>query len=215
MKRLTESKKLRIERIVNARVKLLQEDQKLNEFDWGALGSGLASLAANTNPIGMMYNSGKDLYQGVKNVADGQSVWDAAGDFANSTLDRTQQQLDVAGMIPAFGIVPDAINVATSGVRGGVADYMGDKKGAQDHYGNMGLSALAAIPGAGLAAGAGKIGKNTYKAGKAVKYGGKGTKQVYKSQKNTAPSTTNVAKNTGTQPIQNKKVTTAGFGPKW
>jgi hypothetical protein len=159
-----------------------QGQQRLTEFDWGALGKGLGSMAMNLNPYGQMYNMANDLYTGGKNIAGGQSWKDAGGEFLNKNLDRTQQGLDVAGMIPGLGAIPDLVNVGVSGARGGVATAMGNKQAAKDHYGNMALSSAAAIPGAGLAAGAGKIGKTAVKLGKTAKYGGKATKQGIKSQ---------------------------------
>lgn len=58
-------------------------------------------------------------------------------------LDKIQLTLDLVGFVPAFGAIPDLINA-------GIYAYRGDKI-------NAGLSAVAAIPGFGDAAGAIKV----------------------------------------------------------
>lgn len=77
-----------------------------------------------------------------------RSVW---SDF----LDGAQVVLDVGGLIPGVGIVPDLINAGVSGLRG-------DKVG-------VGLSLAAAVPGVGLVAGVGKLGVKGAKLIKATK----------------------------------------------
>jgi len=78
----------------------------------------------------------------------------------DAVLDGIQMALDVAGMVPLAGAVPDLINAAISACRGNWAD--------------AGLSLLAAVPGAGDVAGGAKIVKNGVKiaknAQKEVKY---------------------------------------------
>ena len=165
-----------------AMANILSENGALEEqgFDWGQLGQGLLKTAANINPVGQLYNHANNLYTGGKNMAAGQSFSDAASDFGNKTLDDLQGNLDVVGMIPAAGVIPDAVNVGISGIRGATAS---NKETANKHYGNMALSSAAAIPGAGLAAGGVKIAKNIIKPIKVAKYGGKVGKYGYKNQK--------------------------------
>ncbi|MCP4702909.1 MAG: hypothetical protein GY862_39515 [Gammaproteobacteria bacterium] len=63
--------------------------------------------------------------------------------WLNTVLNITQTTLDVAGMIPGVGIIPDLINAGVSTARG---DYVG-----------AGLSLAAAVPAAGLLAGGAKL----------------------------------------------------------
>tara|TARA_R100000458_G_scaffold59893_1_gene72506 strand:- start:184 stop:1218 length:1035 start_codon:yes stop_codon:yes gene_type:complete len=96
------------------------------------------------------------------NAKDKHGNW-TPGAAVNSVLDDVQTGLDVAGMIPAVGAIPDLVNVGISGARGGVAQAMGDQEAANKHYLGAGLSAAAAVPVVGLAAGAGKLGKTGLK----------------------------------------------------
>lgn len=84
----------------------------------------------------------------------------AEGLDPDAVLDGIQMALDVAGMVPLAGAVPDLINAAISACRGNWAD--------------AGLSLLAAVPGAGDVAGGAKIVKNGVKiaknAQKEIKY---------------------------------------------
>src|SRR5688572_23295904 len=72
-----------------------------------------------------------------------------------SSIDALQMVLDLAGMIPGAGAVPDLINAAISLMRG---DFVGAL-----------FSAAAAIPVIGDAAGAAKIIKNADKYLQAIK----------------------------------------------
>ncbi|MFV0665332.1 hypothetical protein, partial [Denitromonas sp.] len=63
-----------------------------------------------------------------------------------SGVDALQLVLDLAGMVPGAGAVPDLINAAVSALRG---DWLG-----------AGLSLFSAVPAVGDAAGAAKIIKN-------------------------------------------------------
>lgn len=72
-----------------------------------------------------------------------------------SAVDALQLVLDLAGMIPGVGAVPDLINAAISLMRG---DFIGAL-----------FSAASAVPGAGDIAGAAKIAKNAEKYLQAVK----------------------------------------------
>ncbi len=83
-----------------------------------------------------------------------------------NVLDGLQVALDVAGLVPLFGFAPDLLNAGISGLRG-------DTVGA-------GLSLAAAVPGIGLAAGAGKLGAKGVKAAKGAKAvkGTKGAKET-------------------------------------
>jgi len=73
---------------------------------------------------------------------------------AENVLDGIQMALDVAGMVPLAGAIPDLTNAAISALRGNWAE--------------AGLSVLAAVPLVGDAAGGAKIVKNGVKIAKAV-----------------------------------------------
>jgi hypothetical protein len=78
----------------------------------------------------------------------------AASNPELTELDALQLLLDLAGMIPGAGAVPDLLNAAISAAKG---DYIG-----------AALSVLSAVPGAGDVAGAAKIAKNADKYAKAL-----------------------------------------------
>tara|TARA_R100001082_G_scaffold110374_2_gene90147 strand:+ start:169 stop:1470 length:1302 start_codon:yes stop_codon:yes gene_type:complete len=71
-----------------------------------------------------------------------------------SVMDYIHSGLDVAGMAPGLGIVPDLINTA---LYGGEALLAGDPVSRKEALTLMGLSGAAAIPIAGQAATAGKF----------------------------------------------------------
>ena len=77
-------------------------------------------------------------------------------------LDGLQMALDVAGMFPGLGAIPDLLNACISACRG--------------NWGDAGLSLFAAIPGIGDAAGAAKLMKNGAKIAKLSKGGANVTK---------------------------------------
>ncbi len=81
-------------------------------------------------------------------------------------LDYVHITLDVAGMFPGLGIVPDAINTGLYALRG---DWV-----------NAGLSATAMIPGIGQGATGAKY---AYKAGKAVKQSKNNAQKASKAAK--------------------------------
>ena len=76
---------------------------------------------------------------------------------ADDILDGIQMALDVAGMVPLAGAIPDLANAAISALRG---DWLG-----------AGMSLVAAVPGAGDAVGGAKIVKNGVKIANKVKKG--------------------------------------------
>lgn len=78
----------------------------------------------------------------------------AAANPELSELDALQMLLDLAGMIPGAGAVPDLINAGISAAQG---DYVG-----------AALSVVSAVPGVGDAAGAAKIAKNAEKYAQAL-----------------------------------------------
>lgn len=73
----------------------------------------------------------------------------------NALLDGIQMALDIAGLIPAAGVIPDLINAAIYAVRGDTV--------------NAGMSLLAAVPGIGDAATAAKLANKGVKYAKAAK----------------------------------------------
>jgi len=72
-------------------------------------------------------------------------------------LDRGQDVLSVAGMVPGLGAIPDALNTAVSGGRLAYNTAIGDKAGMKEAGFNLALNAAAIIPGAGQAATAAKF----------------------------------------------------------
>jgi hypothetical protein len=64
--------------------------------------------------------------------------------FGNAVLDGAQFVLDIAGMVPVLGAIPDLVNAGISALRG--------------NWGDASVSLFSAIPGIGDVAGATKIG---------------------------------------------------------
>ena len=97
-------------------------------------------------------------------------------------LDVGQDVLMGAGMVPGFGIIPDAINTAVSGVRSGYAYATGNKDAGKKHALNMGLNATAMIPVAGTPGSAARLATKgvqaTAKTAKKVKRGFEFAKNV-------------------------------------
>ena len=83
-------------------------------------------------------------------------------------LDYGQGALSVAGMIPGVGILADAANTAISGGRAAYAGYTGDEEAQKKHLTNMGINAVAMIPGVGQVATAAKGVKGATNVAKAV-----------------------------------------------
>ncbi len=218
---LSEGRKRSIDTYINQRCSALQEGRQLNEWEWPSLGDvwdttknigkGLGKMAWNLSGPGMMYNvldRGAGAYNDIK---AGEDWKDVAGNVANMYTDDLQSGLDVAGMIPAVGIFADAPNIAISSLRAGLTD---DPKQKEKHLKNAALSTAAAVPGFGLAAGAGKIGTNMAKlganvdkAGRAIKTGLKTSKVPLKVTKNTIKSADKGGKLSTTPQVQ-----TAGAG---
>jgi len=71
--------------------------------------------------------------------------------------DALQTGLTVAGMVPGFGNVADALNTGISGARAGYAKFTGDEAGVKKNLANMAINAASMVPGAGLAVGATKL----------------------------------------------------------
>lgn len=82
----------------------------------------------------------------------------------NSVLDGIQIALDIAGLVPGFGAIPDLTNAAISALRG---DWVG-----------AGVSMLAAVPGIGDAAAAAKFARKGLKVAATANKGGKATKAI-------------------------------------
>mgnify|MGYP003673929187 FL=1 len=66
-----------------------------------------------------------------------------------TALDSAQLGLAGAGMVPAWGAVPDLLNTGLSLGRAGYAKYKGDKEGTKEHLKNAALNGAMAIPIAG------------------------------------------------------------------
>ena len=71
----------------------------------------------------------------------------------NNALDYTQTALSAAGLTPAVGIIPDAVNTVISGVRTGHAAATGDTESAKKYGTSLALNAGSMIPVAGQAFG--------------------------------------------------------------
>lgn len=87
----------------------------------------------------------------------------------SDALDYAQTGLTAAGMVPGLGNLADIANVAVSGGRAAYAKATGDDANAKKHAAALALNAAAAIPGAGLAVGAGKLAKAGLTAAKGAK----------------------------------------------
>ena len=106
------------------------------------------------------YGWGSDLWDSAKSKASGvynkaKEVYDET-DFKtpiNKALDYTQTTLSAAGLTPAVGIIPDAINTAISAGRTGHATITGDDDAAKKYGTSLALNAASMVPVAGQAAG--------------------------------------------------------------
>jgi len=92
-------------------------------------------------------------------------------------MDKGQLALTAAGMVPWVGNAADFANAAISSGRAAYAGYTGDTAGAKKHTASAALNLAAAVPGAGLAVGAGKLAK----AGVAMAKGSKAAQGVAKT----------------------------------
>ncbi len=198
---MKKSRKILIERYVELRCKHLQEGRELNEWEWGDVwdttknvGKGLTKMAWNLSPPGMAYNAFKRGAGAANDIQRGADWKDVLGNVGNMYVDDLQSGLDVLGMIPAAGIIPDAINMGVSGVRAGIAD---NEESKNKHLQNLALSTAAAIPGFGLAAGAGKIGKTGFKLGKAADTAAGVAKPILKTAKYPLKTAKNTIKASG------------------
>lgn len=115
---------------------------------WGGTISIVDDGQKSTGPTDLS-RSQKEDYETHQEKTDNLDV--------NDVLDGIQMALDVAGMTPLAGAVPDLMNAAISACRGNWAE--------------AGLSLLAAVPGAGDAVGGAKIVKNGVKIANKVKKG--------------------------------------------
>jgi len=84
-------------------------------------------------------------------------------------MDRFQDVLSVAGMIPGLGAIPDALNTTISGGRAAYNQWAGDDEARDEALANMAFNAAAIIPGAGQAATAAKWARAGINANKATK----------------------------------------------
>ena len=90
-----------------------------------------------------------------------QSIDDArdATRSISRRLDQAQTALDVGGMTPGAGIIPDLANVAISGGRSIYNLLKGDTGAAKKHVSQAGMSLGASIPFLGQLFGGAKIAK--------------------------------------------------------
>lgn len=99
---------------------------------------------------------------------------------AESILEGIQITLDLAGLTPGVGAIPDLINAAIYAVRGDML--------------NAGLSLVAAVPVIGDTAGAAKILNKSIKLSKNINNVGSTTKTTIKTEKAITNSTTKLEK---------------------
>lgn len=96
-------------------------------------------------------------------------------------VDRFQDVLSVAGMIPGVGAIPDAVNAGISGVRAGYNELVGDDEARNEALVNLAFNSAAIIPGAGQAATAAKWARAGANASKGAKIASKGVKGLVKA----------------------------------
>jgi hypothetical protein len=101
-KRISESKKLRIERIVNARTKLIQNGSQINEWEWPDWG-GIAD-------IGQGILAGAGMIPLVGNLADlANAGWSTArGNYGDAAI-------NLASAIPGAGLAIGGASLANKG----------------------------------------------------------------------------------------------------
>jgi thiol:disulfide interchange protein len=108
----------------------------------------------------------------------------------SSLMDKGQLALTAAGMLPIVGNAADIANTAISSGRAAYAGYTGDTEGAKKHTAAAALNLAAAVPGAGLAVGAGKLAKAGVAAAKGSKAAQATAKTVGKYATKAAVKTT-------------------------
>jgi hypothetical protein len=94
--------------------------------------------------------------EGASNLYDSAKKTYDETDFKtpiNKALDYSQTTLSAAGLTPAVGIIPDAINTAISAGRTGHAAITGDTEATKKYGTSLALNAASMIPVAGQAAG--------------------------------------------------------------
>tara|TARA_R100000458_G_scaffold59893_1_gene72508 strand:- start:1608 stop:3416 length:1809 start_codon:yes stop_codon:yes gene_type:complete len=186
---------------INNRCNHLMEGNELVEWGWNPFKAIKKGVQAVGRGIKNTYNKGKDLVKKgasyvKKNVIDpgvakvkqvasdvGQGIAKGAkavgkgiAKYGGKALDVVDYGLTGLGMIPVVGNVFDAVNTGLSGIRAAGAGLMGDTEARNKHLKNMAFNAAAMIPGAGLAAGAGKL---AWKGGQAAaKLAGKGASKI-------------------------------------
>ena len=108
-----------------------------------------------------------------RQMQDGGEVEEEPAEEGRGLMDYIHGGLDVAGMVPGFGIIPDIANAA---LYGGEALMAGDDPSRSEALALMGLSGAAAIPIAGQAATAGKWAVKSAKGAKRMRHMGKQSK---------------------------------------
>ena len=164
--------------MVDRRCKMLQENAPLHEWEWPSW--------SDVKDVGKSVVKGAaDLGAGyfIPGMQGAQIAYDASKG-GEHMLDRVQSGLDIAGMIPGIGAIPDAANIGISGIRGAMTD---DPEKIKKHKQNAALSTAALVPLAGIAAGGSKVAlKAAPKVAQTVKNTGKAIKgsDMWKSFKN-------------------------------
>jgi hypothetical protein len=118
------------------------------------------------------------------------------GGVKYNTLDKFQDGLTAAGLIPTIGAVPDTINTLISAGRGAYNYATGDTERAKSQMGDLALNAASIIPVVGQGAGAAKLAKSAIKLSDPAYKGYKGVKKAKKIKALTTASTDNFDPNT-------------------
>lgn len=143
--------------------------QALNRKEDPAKGSGSGTITeASESNFGFM--------------GDLKNLKNKIGSNITRYADNLQDTLTVGGLTPGIGVVPDLVNTGISGVRSAYNAAVGDTEQAKKSAGEMALHAAAAVPVAGVAAGASRLGlKYGPQIAKAAKLGQKGYKYKKKA----------------------------------
>ncbi len=165
------SKKILIEKYVDLRCEKLHEQSV-----WDHVKSGY-NMMNSFNPMYQMakqsWDMGDDIVNTYRDYKSGEVPKDQVlSAFGGRMLDRVQTGLDGAGMVPAWGAIPDLANAGISQIRASLSSTPEQKK---KHNINKALSLGAATPLAGLGIG--------------------GTKYLMKNAPNLANNITNISKN--------------------
>ncbi len=153
MARLTENRKRALTQLVDARCKFLQEGRgkKVTKQMWKKM-----DVDARENALLTVIKDPDDRRFDDYLEADWNKLpgWAQRDMLTEGWWDYVSTGLDVLGMIPGLGVVPDLINAGGNQL----AAYLTDDPDKKRKYNTArNLSLAASVPGLGLAAGGGKL----------------------------------------------------------